>query len=287
MSDRYRIGELSRLLGIPSTVFRFYETRGIVQPMKDWKNSYRYYSNQDACRLLNSKLYRSLGFSLEETERMMDSCTHGEIVAGFDDRIAAVDGEIERLRYLREKLVEYRADCTRLDAECDAFAPVDRDGMYRVPSGRKNRLSLDEAGAEIIQRWMEYLPFVYFCCLVPRDVLAGTAPFDYNWGMALAERDAARLGGAELLLRQGKSLLAPEGPVDYFPPCRCVHLVIEQEDDRNFTFDQFRPTLRRLDAAGLEIDGAGMGRLVEIARENKHLLYRFSFGIPVRDGAGA
>ncbi len=40
---RYKIGDVSRILGISTDLLRYYEKKGVVTPQKDKNNDYRYY----------------------------------------------------------------------------------------------------------------------------------------------------------------------------------------------------------------------------------------------------
>ena len=44
---RYKIGDVSRILGISTDLLRYYEKKGVVQPQKDKSNDYRYYDTWD------------------------------------------------------------------------------------------------------------------------------------------------------------------------------------------------------------------------------------------------
>ena len=42
MADKYRIGEVAKLLGVTTSAIRFYEKMGMVKPEKNVENGYRY-----------------------------------------------------------------------------------------------------------------------------------------------------------------------------------------------------------------------------------------------------
>ena len=40
---KYKIGDVARILGISTDLLRYYEKKGVVRPVKDKANDYRYY----------------------------------------------------------------------------------------------------------------------------------------------------------------------------------------------------------------------------------------------------
>lgn len=65
-----RIGEMSRLFGVTLRTLRFYEDRGLIQPLRE--GPARLYSHRDCARLKLILLGRKVGFSLREVKQMMD-----------------------------------------------------------------------------------------------------------------------------------------------------------------------------------------------------------------------
>ena len=66
MYQKYSIGTMARLLGISAEAIRYYESRNIIQPVRDPETGYRYYNTWDFHMLLRARHYQNYGFSLEE-----------------------------------------------------------------------------------------------------------------------------------------------------------------------------------------------------------------------------
>lgn len=65
MEKQYSIKEVSRILGIPKDMLRYYDRIGIVSP--SWgHNSYRRYSREGIVDLMNIQIMQYADFSLEE-----------------------------------------------------------------------------------------------------------------------------------------------------------------------------------------------------------------------------
>lgn len=52
---RYSIHSVAELLGISSDAIRLYEKEGLVSPMRDESNGYRYYGNEQIHRIMGIK----------------------------------------------------------------------------------------------------------------------------------------------------------------------------------------------------------------------------------------
>ncbi|MCL6708324.1 Cu(I)-responsive transcriptional regulator [Pseudomonas sp. R2.Fl] len=80
------IGEAASASGVTPKMIRYYETIGLVNPGRTGAN-YRVYGADDVHRLRFIRRARSLGFSMEETQRLL---------ALWDDKERA-SGEVKRL----------------------------------------------------------------------------------------------------------------------------------------------------------------------------------------------
>jgi len=65
-----RIGEMARTFGVTLRALRFYEDKGLLQPIRD--GSTRLYTHRDRARLKLVLLGRKVGFSLREVKQMID-----------------------------------------------------------------------------------------------------------------------------------------------------------------------------------------------------------------------
>lgn len=68
--DLTRIGDMARLFGVTLRALRFYEDKGLIQPVR--QGTTRLYTRRDKARLKLILLGRKVGFSLREVKQMMD-----------------------------------------------------------------------------------------------------------------------------------------------------------------------------------------------------------------------
>lgn len=105
---KYRIGELTRLLGLNPQTLRRYEEQGLIHSTRDADSGYRMYESTHLSLLMQMRLYRNYGFSVRES---IDLFKHDLTFANglFGKRLDELDEEIARLTEIRR--------CTRLHWE--------------------------------------------------------------------------------------------------------------------------------------------------------------------------
>lgn len=130
MSQGLTIGDLASRTGLAVSAIRFYETHGIVQPVRN-AGGHRRYGRPDIRRLSFAMVAQKLGFSLTEiAHHMSDLPAHKapsrsdwtEISMRFRNRI---DEQIAALENLRDKLDGcIGCGCLSLD-RCALYNPDD------------------------------------------------------------------------------------------------------------------------------------------------------------------
>ena len=68
--DLTRIGDMARLFGVTLRALRFYEDKGLIQPIR--QGTTRLYTRRDKARLKLILLGRKVGFSLREVKHILD-----------------------------------------------------------------------------------------------------------------------------------------------------------------------------------------------------------------------
>jgi DNA-binding transcriptional MerR regulator len=104
-ADGYlRIGEVARTYGITLRTLRFYEDRGLLEPLRE--GTMRLYTVQDIKKLQLILLGRKVGFSLREVKQMLDLYSPGG--ANIKQLRVAIDkGERQLGRLVKQReLVE-------------------------------------------------------------------------------------------------------------------------------------------------------------------------------------
>ncbi|MCT2007467.1 Regulatory protein, MerR [Micrococcus lylae] len=113
-----QIGEVAERVGLSLRSIRHYDDVGLVPPSARSEGGFRLYTEDDVERLRRVKHIVPLGFSLEETSRMLELLESGAV----GDDPAVLDGFLERARRGRETLARKLAQADELLAELEGLA---------------------------------------------------------------------------------------------------------------------------------------------------------------------
>lgn len=132
-SDLLTIGELARRTGLSVSAIRYYEARGLVEPIRTGGNQRRFLRG-DIRRLSFVLIAQNLGLSLTEIERELARLPHGRNPTQADwarisGRVrAAIDAKIATLEKTRADL-DGCIGCGCLSLKkCALYNPQDRWG---------------------------------------------------------------------------------------------------------------------------------------------------------------
>ena len=122
------IGEASAASGVSAKMIRYYEQIGLLQAQARSGNNYRVYGDSQVHVLRFIKRARTLGFSLEETERLLKlwqdkSRESGAVkqvalahIGDLERKILAMQGMVKTLSHLAHCCGgDHRPDCPILD----------------------------------------------------------------------------------------------------------------------------------------------------------------------------
>ena len=109
------IGELARRTGVATSALRYYERIGLLPPAER-VGQRRHYPPSVAERVALIRLYRDVGFTLEEIGRMLAATTQGR--RGWGDlaerKIAELDARIADAQRAKT-LIEHALECRHRD----------------------------------------------------------------------------------------------------------------------------------------------------------------------------
>ena len=122
MSEKLRIGELARQIGVNPRTIRYYEQIGLLPPPERDANSYRVYDQADVARSQFIRRARGLDFSLDDIGEILAFRERGEapclyVLHLIDKQIDEVAQRIADLEKLRQDLIELRNDAQDLPVD--------------------------------------------------------------------------------------------------------------------------------------------------------------------------
>ena len=124
------IGQLSQRTGFTRDTIRFYEKHGLIEvpPKARRENNYKEYPDEVLDRLLSIKRIKDLGFTLNETQEILDlvdvdRATCATLADKVNVKVGAIEQKIAELIRIRETLRTAVKGClNQCSPESDAAA---------------------------------------------------------------------------------------------------------------------------------------------------------------------
>jgi len=266
---KYRIGDVARILGISTDIIRYYEKKGVVSPVKDRLNDYRYYDTWDINYLIDCLWFKKFGFGIEEIAGIVTDCSYDQLLNLMMDK----SEEMEDALRMQEMLLEcMKSHCRSLESITDFMGVCDVCEspeivcyLNRYNQTYDNRMELQK----ISRRWQRYMPFSkrYF------EILGAGGedePDGYAWGFSL---DAEYLDDFDI---------AEQPPVVHYQPQLSIHSAFKSAGKDGFTPRHADFLKEYAEKNGYEACAGARGNLVCSVVENNRLTGYFEVWLPVK-----
>ncbi|MCR4435915.1 MAG: MerR family transcriptional regulator [Clostridiales bacterium] len=267
---KYKIAEFAGILGVTADTLRLYEKYGIIKPVKDEKNHYRYFHDLDARNLLRSRWYRSLHIPLPDVAQLTNDATLNSIICKFEEKEIELENEIKKYQRLLAKIRQIHQECDNIESSLRRCCVQQAPSIYRLRQTDKVTFVHNQELHSIISEWMNLLPFAFFSLKIAKSsLLDESAAMEYDWGIAITEDEARdfNLGISE--------------HVDYYPSRKCVSTVVKAPDNLPFTVDAFKYMFEYIDGNGFSICGDALGKHIVAEKSNNTINHYISIQIPI------
>lgn len=101
----YTVGQLAKLFGLSRSTLLYYDEIGILSPSVRSASNYRLYSDDDARRMEQIKVYREAGLSLEAISKLLRDDSDS-VPAVLERHLQDLSREIARLRHQQHLMGE-------------------------------------------------------------------------------------------------------------------------------------------------------------------------------------
>ena len=278
MEDKYKIGDISKLLGIPVQTLRYYEEQGIVHPQKDENTGYRYYNAWDMNNILDSLHFRALDFTLSQTNQILNADSLEVICQEYVRQEKEVLKQIEKYKAMLQVLSRQRQHYQIFKYDRGVFKTCMCPGLlfhrhrfrdtFQTPDGSKdfNKLKME------MGKWTAMIPNVTATFIVPRTTLEETeqGALKYWWGWSMPVEEAQQKG------------MEIGTPNEYLPSCHCIYTVFEAAEEGTFAHALYNKVLQPVMKQGYIINGNPMGRLIIKEHDEDGCIHRyFEAWIPI------
>lgn len=273
MYDKYSIGTMAGLLGISAEAIRYYESREIIQPVRDAETGYRYYNTWDLHMLLRARHYQSYGFTLEEVAELFRSESLPEIKKRMQTVEEGIEHEIVRQMNLLKRIRQSQEMLEDAWNSVGKYQIRQRPGIYRMNTQKNYTLFKDKKDLELVSQWSARTPFVYSCALFyERDVKKGEGNFEFGLGV---NEEYARFLGVE-----------KTDKVQFYPACMCVHTCVPSRSGQYLSVDSLRGGIEYLRENNLELKGDVVTQVVCMTKPAEEYFNWHIVWFPIEEAEG-
>lgn len=245
MDKRYKIGDLEKIFGIPVQTLRFYESRGLIKPIKDPVNGYRYYDNWTINFILDVIQLRQYGFSLNEINQIFCSNNLNTVVEEFNIKKSSLIKEIDRLQTIVELLDKQNDKIQKLNSQI--FNLVDSPQLlFHTYRSKEVLKEYKNIGVETI-KWINLIPKAEPSFLIDSNNI--DADTDYRWGYSINIREAI------------KEKLDFSNNIIIFSK-KAIHTTFEARNEKTFISSLIEQVVQPIKNEGYQIVGKPYGKLI-------------------------
>lgn len=271
--EKYKIGVISKLLGIPVQTLHYYEKCGFINPDKTENSGYRYYDAWDINFLLDSKHWQSYQYSTSDVEEMIKTDTVNDIRNRFEIQEKIL---LDKVCFYQDLLVQLKEELSNLktfEASLGIFKttqnPILLYDYYRIRNSYQSAKNISEIPK--IREWMNIVPFAQATFTVTLETIKKEDPFnlEYQWGFSISPQKAKELNFPSV----SKTTFIPSKP--------CLYTVFEAADRDTFASSLFHQVFIPIWEQGFEIVSTPIGRLIVRVHESDLYKRYFEIWVPV------
>lgn len=270
---RYKIGDVAKILGISPDLLRYYEKKGVVKPVKDQNNDYRYYEPWDINFLIDCLWYKNFGFGIEQIAKMVSRSSYDDILSTMEEKETEIEAAIRHQEMLLRRAREHLREVNRakdLLGKCDlVHSPEIVRYLNRYNFIYDNSRELQD----LSHQWLQYMPFTHRCFEIGQADLENKTD-NYAWGFSLS-MDYVREFGVPV-----------KQPVKYLPSTPSVHSVFTSSGKDAFTPRHLKFIMDYVRENGLTVAGNARGNLICSVIEEDRLTGYFEVWLPIEPKPG-
>ncbi len=215
MQKQLKISDISKLLGVSAEGIRKFVKLGVVEVHADPQTNYRTFYPMDVTALLRSRMFRAMGFSLQQTAELINDSDIEDVTQSMRKQEKVLEHEILWNKHLIAHMRGIRNTLERLNENLCLCELSVRPAMYRLALEYDGVFLGNAHVRKTISKWNALSGLIDMSLLYNKDeLLAGKN--SGKWGVAILEEHTV--------------FLKPEDyrQCDYYPSVPCVHTIVSE-----------------------------------------------------------
>lgn len=264
----HTISEVAKMLGLSSETIRYYESQGVIKPIRGEKNGYRYYGGWDIHMLTRARMYLLYGFTMEETASLLGHQNSKDVIADLSQQENVLEQEIilkvNQLRRIRQE--QENIQC--ISKDMGKYQIKKNPAIYRLSMQDGYIAKPEKEIREMVAKWMNKAPFLFSTALFRlEDIQSSTKTFSFGLGI---EEEYANLLG-----------IGSSKYVEYIPSQMCVYTVVPSRSTLALNADCLFDTFNWMEKQNLKIEGDILTRVVLMLRPDEEYFNWHQVWIPI------
>lgn len=273
-NERYKIGCISKILGIPTQTLHYYEKCGFVTPQKDKDSGYRYYNTWNVNFLLDCKYYQSFGLSNSDIKKLLHTANLNDIQKKFTSQKEVVMEQIYHYQRLLELVIEQERLLSQIEIKLGKFEDSYRPALFFRSYRLNNTYQKDGDPNKLpeISSMLSMLPFAKPTFTISSKDLSESP--NYRWGFSITPEKAYEVK---------RDITDPEYKAEYYTSCKCLYSIFKAYGEGTFSNCVHQQILKPLLKQGKTICGDLIGRLIVRVHEEKEYVRYFEVWVPIEE----
>ena len=267
---RYKIGDMSRLLGVTPSTLRYYEKMGMIAPEKDENTNYRYYSTRDIVWLLIIKFWQASGLSIEEAVKVARKMDMDDVLNVLDSHRRVLKQKQIRAEKLSEKfsnISDHWHSPRKLTGGCTLVHTAPMRFLLFLED-RSEPFSPELT--QLARQWVSYIPFASVILFLEAPLL-GTPRPRCRWGLYFEEKDALELE------------IEPHSLVRHMKRSLCVHSEIVIDVKSEIDVHKMTPSVEYARYHNFELEGGAFGTISGLIQKGEESHRIMDMYLPIRE----
>lgn len=267
---KYKIGDVAKLLDVSTDTIRYYEKYGLISPKKDKDSNYRYFDVWDINFLLDSKRYKSCGFSLNDIKCILKTDDIEALNKRCENKEAEIIEKIDELKSELAILQDFHSRTAEITPKIGSFKLCDSPDMAYICQRQNDSFDFGENIMPFIKR-LDTLSVSFAHTFMVRDMNNANyqEKYDYNWGFSIAP-DVALSNHIEL-----------KPPIELVKGHKSFYSVFTAGEQGTFMESLQQKVLKPIIDYGYEIQGDIYGNLIVRLNEEAGMLRIFEVWVPI------
>ena len=229
MKNQFKIGEVSKILGVSTDTLRLYDNSGILTPKKDNDNGYRYYSCSDIICLDYIIHLRKMDMSLKNIDKLINHSDINKEKSEMEIQESLIVERIKELNGLLDSVREYRRDLEKIESNLNIFEVRESPQIIAMDLDNTDDCAIKRF-TEIMGTRMPYFAFLY----------DNIRPLKLGYSqLLLDESERLKIYKHRRILidhdgRYNKSNIRCEG-IEIIPPKKCINVVVKSSANKDYS----------------------------------------------------